>query len=247
MVSKTKLIRLDRFLSNCGHGSRSQVTTLIKRGYVTIDGFVSRSGSTRISSTSTICIDGIEVTESPPVMLWHKPVGIQCTQGDPLGRPSLLEVIPPDILTRFHPVGRLDADTSGLLLFSRIGALTQRLLHPKHQLSRRYIATCENAFSNEHVSALTTGVSTSLGTFSAKVASFDNNRIELSVTEGKYRMVRRMLANVGQPVLTLQRIEYGPFALANLPLEEFRSPTNDEFEAAIALGLPGFDQPMGSA
>ena len=153
---------------------------------------------------------------------------------------------PPDILNRFHPVGRLDADTSGLLLFSRIGALTQRLLHPKHQLPRRYVATCENTFSNEHISALRKGVSTSLGTFSADVTSIHQNHIELSVTEGKYRMVRRMLANIGQPVLTLQRIEYGPFVLSTLELEEFRSPTRDEFNAATALGLPGFTQPTPS-
>jgi pseudouridine synthase len=164
-----------------------------------------------------------------------------------MGRLSLVDLVPDDILSRYHPVGRLDADTSGLLLFSRIGPLTQRLLHPKHGLPRSYLATCESPFTPEHVSALELGVETSLGTFSATVTHTDGHEIELAVTEGKYRMVRRMLANVGQPVVTLTRVKYGPFTLDEMSLETFRDPSKVEWHAAAELELPGFEARVGDS
>ena len=240
MTITSKPYRLDKYLCACGHGSRTQVTRLIKRGIVTVNGEQVRSGSTRIIATDSVHVGGSLVSESPAVMLWHKPTGVQCTIGDPMGRVSLIDVIPGHVLERYHPVGRLDADTSGLLIFSRFGGLTQRLLHPKHGLARSYRATCEVPFTQEHTHALESGVETSLGTFCAVVHETAGNVIELSVTEGKYRMVRRMLANVGQPVSQLTRIKYGPFQLDELPSEQLRAPTEQEVDEAATMGLPGF-------
>ena len=247
MTKSAKPYRLDKYLSACGQGSRNQVTRLIKRGLVTVNGYVIKSGATRIVPSDIVQLDGVLVSEAPPILLWHKPTGIQCTIGDPMGRLSLVDLVPGEILSRYHPVGRLDADTSGLLLFSRIGALTQRLLHPKHGLPRSYLATCESPFTSVHVNALELGVETSLGTFSAAVTRTDGHHIELSVTEGKYRMVRRMLANVGQPVTGLTRIKYGPFTLDDLTLETFRDPSKTEWHTAAEMKLPGFElQPKES-
>ena len=143
MIKTPKPYRLDKYLCACGQGSRSQVTRFIKHGRVKVNGYVTTSGATRIVSTDTVHLDDVLLSEAAPVLLWHKPTGVQCTIGDPMGRISLVDLIPSDILNRYHPVGRLDADTSGLLLFSRFGALTQRLLHPKHGLPRSYQAICE--------------------------------------------------------------------------------------------------------
>ncbi len=240
MIKTPKPYRLDKYLCACGQGSRSQVTRLIKHGRVKVNGYVTTSGATRIVSTDTVHLDDVLLSEAAPVLLWHKPTGVQCTIGDPMGRISLVDLIPSDILNRYHPVGRLDADTSGLLLFSRFGALTQRLLHPKHGLPRSYQAICEAPFTADQIATLESGVSTSLGTFSATVTHNEATLIELSVTEGKYRMVRRMLANVGQPVSSLKRIKYGPFELNDMILESLREPTAEEFDEAVTIGLPGF-------
>ena len=236
-----KQVRVDRYLANAGYGTRTEVTRLIKRGLVTVDGIQIRSTSTRISGQSIVEVDGIAVIEDPAVLIWHKPVGIQCTVGDPLGRPSLVECAPADYLDRYHPVGRLDADTSGILILSRFGDLTQRLLHPKHKVPRCYRATAQSTFSNDHAMQLESGVETSIGIFRAVVQRIEDNEIELIVTEGKHRMVRRMLANIGQPVETLQRINYGPFILGDLETDEVRAPSTQETEGARLLSLPGFE------
>ena len=240
MTTSSKPYRLDKYLCACGHGTRTQVTRLIKQGVVTVNGEKVRMGATRIVATDSVHLGGVLVCEVSPVLLWHKPTGVQCTIGDPMGRVSLIDVIPGHVLERYHPVGRLDADTSGLLIFSRFGALTQRLLHPKHGLHRSYRATCEVPFTSVHTQALESGVQTSLGTFAAVVHETSDTMIELSVTEGKYRMVRRMLANVGQPVSQLTRIKYGPFRLGTLPIENIREPTAQEALEATTMGLPGF-------
>ena len=185
-------------------------------------------------------MDGVVTVPEPPVYLWHKPVGVHSTIGDPLGRLSISECEPNTLLPRYHPVGRLDADTSGLLLFSKLGSLTQRLLHPKHEIPRRYCATSGLAFTDAQRAAIESGVETSLGIFSGQVIRLEDNTVELVVTEGKHRMVRRMLANVQRPVETLTRLEYGPFLLGDLPLGELRPPTETEWAGAQAMGLPGF-------
>ena len=233
-------VRLDKRLTECGYGSRSDCVRLLKRGLVTVNGSVVKKGNQKVTSTDLVCVDGIPVQSEPPVYLWHKPVGVHSTVGDPLGRLSISECEPNVLLPRYHPVGRLDADTSGLLLFSQVGALTQRLLHPKHEIPRRYRVCSEAVFTVDHQQRLEAGVTTSLGVFSGKVVSLENNELELIVTEGKHRMVRRMLANVERPVVALVRLSYGPFELGALSPGELRTPTLEETQEAKRLGLPGF-------
>ena len=225
MKKVSSTVRLDRYLTQCGYGTRNEATKLIKRGHVTVNGESIRKGNLKVQDTDEIKVDGILVVEEPPVYLWHKPVGVQSTIGDPMGRLSISECAPRDILPRYHPVGRLDADTSGLLLFSKLGALTQRLLHPKHEIPRRYRATSTDDFTPGQRTRLENGVETSLGTFSGQVM---------------HSMVRRMLANVERPVETLKRLEYGPFKLASLPEDELRAPDPIEWQRAIEMALPGF-------
>ena len=233
-------VRLDKRLTECGYGSRSDCVRLIKRGLVTVNGMVVKKGNQKVANTDEVRVDGIPIETEPPVYLWHKPVGIHSTIGDPLGRMSISECQPSVLLPKYHPVGRLDADTSGLLLFSKVGALTQRLLHPKHKIPRRYHVCSDSCFTVEHQQRLETGVTTSLGVFSGQVVYFEHNELELVVTEGKHRMVRRMLANVERPVMALKRLSYGPFQLGTLPTGELRIPTVEETQEARRLGLPGF-------
>jgi 23S rRNA pseudouridine2605 synthase len=161
--------------------------------------------------------------------LFHKPVGVQSTVGDPYGRPSLSTVASDLLDLGLHPVGRLDAATDGLLLFARDGAITQHLLHPKRAVPRVYVATVSPAPDPAALAErLAAGVATSEGTFTAELRACDGDRVTLAVTEGRHRMVRRMLANAGHPVVALRRIAFGAFELGDLAPGAWREPTEEE-------------------
>ena len=154
---------------------------------------------------------------------------MQSTVGDPRGRPSLTTVAGDLLHAGLHPVGRLDAETDGLLLFARDGAVTQHLLHPKRGIPRVYVATVSPPPESALLTArLAAGVATSEGTFVAELRGCDGDRVTLAVTEGRHRMVRRMLANAGHPVTALRRIAFGAFELGDLPPGAWREPTNAE-------------------
>ncbi|MGC6492528.1 MAG: pseudouridine synthase [Myxococcota bacterium] len=227
------MIRLDRLLAERGAGSRREVAAAIRHGRVHVDGEVLRKPSLRVSETAELRLDGVVLPPLPMVVAWHKPRGVVSTLRDPWGRPSLEGVLPEPWDGMLHPVGRLDAETTGLLLFSRDGQLTQRLLHPRRGVPRRYVAGVETLPPDLH-ERLTTGVGTSDGTFTAEDICISDHDVTLTVREGKHRMVRRMLANAGAPVLTLHRVSYGAVQLAPLAEGEARALTPAEVQALAA-------------
>jgi len=166
---------------------------------------------------------------------WHKPFGILSSTSDPRGRSSLATVAGELLEWGLHPVGRLDADTDGLLLFSSNGQLTQRLLHPKRGVVRTYIAQVENLPAPDLKARLAAGVQTSDGTVIADLQRADGHTLVVSVTEGKHRMVRRLLANSGHPVQTLRRLSYGAIQLGDLEPGTWRLPSPEELTWAQAL------------
>jgi 23S rRNA pseudouridine2605 synthase len=220
MYSKIQSLRLERIISNRGSSSRSEASALIKQGRVRVEGLVVRSPSQKFPENSTVTVDGKQIDEVPLLVAFNKPLNVLSTMGDPSGRPSLVDLIPESwVRMGLHPVGRLDADTTGLLLFSSDGQLTQRLLHPSGGVEREYIARVEgDAMRTELTALLAAGVETSEGAFPAKLLEQKENEVRLIVTEGKYRMVRRILANVGLPVLDLHRARYGHVILSELDL-----------------------------
>lgn len=156
---------------------------------------------------------------------------------------SLLEKSPMLVNAGMHPVGRLDADTSGLILFSSDGVLTQRLLHPRHEVEKEYVATVEIEGSAENIdedllrSKLLKGVETSEGIHTASLLRVVDSEygdglfdLTLTVKEGKHRMVRRMLANCGFPVVELKRERHGEILLADLDEGEFRGMQDNELD-----------------
>jgi 23S rRNA pseudouridine2605 synthase len=225
-------MRLDRRLVELGLGSRSEVTLLARRGRVTVDGDVVRDGATHVGPAAVISVDGVEVDDPPTLVAWHKPVGVLSTLGDPWGRAHLGTAVPTEAGTGWHPVGRLDLDTSGLLLLSRDGALTQHLLHPRRAIEREYLATVEPAPGPDLAARLAAGVETAAGTFPAELRAVDGAVIRLVVREGKHRMVRRILANVGHPVVALHRVRYGVVTVDGLAEGEVR-PVSDEDVAKL--------------
>lgn len=211
--------RLDRVLVGRGVGSRREVQGLCRQGRVVVDGEVVENPSTKIAEDAEIYVDGEEWAKAPRIALFHKPLGMLSSMSDDWGRDDLSEVLPLSWRQAMHPVGRLDADTSGLLLFSSDGQFTQRMLHPRHQIPRTYIATVEGEIDEESLrDRLAAGIETSEGVFPANLLRVEGNELEVEVHEGKYRMVRRILANAGHPVTALHRIRYGDFELGDLPV-----------------------------
>jgi 16S rRNA U516 pseudouridylate synthase RsuA-like enzyme len=165
-------MRLERILANRGVGSRSQVGKLIKQGRVQVrangEFSVCKTPSMKVDSRAAVLVDGAEVRDPPLLVRYHKPKGVLSTIGDDWGRESLKEVLPEDLLKTYHPVGRLDADTSGLLLLSREGPLTHRLLSPGSLIEREYVAVVTpkentNRPGQELIDALNAGIQTADG------------------------------------------------------------------------------------
>ena len=222
--------RLDKILARRGVGSRQDAQRFCRQGRVTVNGAVMRDPSSKVDPNLAIFVDDQATAEAPLFAMFHKPLDVQSTMNDAWGRTSLDDVLPERWRGQLHPVGRLDADTTGLLMFSADGKLTQRLLHPKHGVEREYIAVVENPVDADQLKArLAAGVETSDGVFPAELLSADGQSLRVAVQEGKYRMVRRILANSGHPVLNLHRIRYGEFLIGDLPEGQVRGCEPSEY------------------
>lgn len=187
---------------------------------MTVDGEPCRDVSAAVRPDQ-VAFDGEPYVAPMELAMYHKPVGVQCTVGDPRGRANLQEYVPELLAAGLHPVGRLDADTSGLLLFARDGQLTQRLLHPRHGVPKTYLATVEGTPGPELVAQMAAGVETSLGVHTATVEQIEGQVVRITVHEGKHRMVRRMLHNAGHSVIALHRVAMGPYQLGDLAVDHW--------------------------
>jgi len=240
-------VRLDRLLVSRGLGGRREIQQLIKRGLVSSQGEVISQPNHRVDDDLELMVAGVLSHPLPTLLAYHKPLGQLSTLRDPWGRAGLDLALPEVWREVFHPVGRLDADTSGLILFSSNGTLTQRLLHPKRSIPRTYLAHV-HALPESLEAQLSAGVETSSGCFTAtldrvRLLKEDDFRpsgaesavavLELTVCEGKYRMVRRMLHNAGASVLALHRLRYGSISLGSLEICHHREVSSAEL---IALG-----------
>jgi 23S rRNA pseudouridine2605 synthase len=230
-----KTLRLDRFLVEAGIGSRSEVSKLVRRGRVLVDGSPATRPEQHIEPTAVVSVDGDAIEPTPLVLVYHKPVGVLVTMDDPWGRATVATLLGPSLSTGMHPVGRLDADSSGLLLFSSDGTLTQRLLHPRRLVAKEYVATVSGAPDGRLADVLSAGVATEEGVHRATLVDVQGPVVTLVVTEGKHRMVRRMLANVGLPVTDLHRVRFGEVRLGTLAPGELRSATEQELVWLLQL------------
>jgi len=217
-------MRLDKWLAEHGGLSRSEATKAIRRKQVTIDGEVCNKPHVHVTEASTVCLDAVPIEPQPVLLAFHKPKGLLTAMSDSHGRPCVGDWLP----HRYHIVGRLDLETHGLLLFSKDGTLTQHLLHPKRAIEREYVAKVEGKPTDALVEQLAKGVDTSVGLATAKVLSIDGDLVRLVVTEGRNRVVRRMLHNAGHSVLDLQRVRYGTVTLGDLLVGQTRPVTDDE-------------------
>ena len=203
--------RLQKVLARAGFGSRRACEELIAGGRVDVNGRPAELGQRVDLERDRVRVDGVPVSIRPGLVyyLLNKPRGVVTTASDPQGRPVVVDLVP--LEPRVFPVGRLDADTEGLLLLTNDGDLTHRLTHPRFGVEKEYLAELEREPSPAAVRALREGVELDDGvTAPAKVASVPPRGLRVTIHEGRNRQVRRMCAAIGCPVVRLVRVRIGP-------------------------------------
>jgi 16S rRNA pseudouridine516 synthase len=224
--------RLDKFLSDSGVGTRSQVKAMIKGGRVSVDGIPERDPGRKIDpATAEVCLDG-EVLggKRRVVLLMNKPAGYVTATEDKTER-TVMELLPSQMRTLdVKPVGRLDKATEGLLLFTNDGDLLHRLISPKKGVPKVYYARHEGQATDADVKAFAEGLTLRDGTLcrEAVLEPIGPGESYITVCEGKYHQVRRMMASRGMTVTYLERQREGGLALGNLPRGETRELTLEE-------------------
>lgn len=227
--------RLDKFLSQAGVGSRKEVKNLIRSGAVWVNGTAASGGDMKIDETR----DGVTVNGAPVmgyrrvVLMLHKPAGYVTSTEDPRSA-TVMELLPEQYRhLRPAPVGRLDKQTEGLLLLTNDGALAHRLISPRYEVPKRYYAEHEGTATEADVSAFAGGLTLSDGTQCrpAVLKPLGAGKSMVTVTEGKYHQVRRMLASRGLPVTYLRREQEGSLCLSGLARGACRELTQQEISA----------------
>ena len=225
--------RLDKFLCDAGIGSRSQVKGILKAGRVTVGGTVIRDGSVKIDG-DRVCVDGEPVGKKGlAVVMLNKPAGYVTARSDDTQR-TVMELLPEEMRAwDLHPVGRLDKETEGLLLFTNDGDLLHRLISPKKGVQKVYYARHEGTATEEDVQAFRGGVTLRDGTvcLPAKLQTLGAGESLITVCEGKYHQVRRMMASRELTVTYLERRQEGALSLGDLPRGKVRELTADEILA----------------
>ena len=227
--------RLDKFLCDQGVGTRSQVKAILKSGRVTVDGRPEKDGSRKLDPASAvICLDGEPLGSGGRlVVLMNKPAGYVTATEDASER-TVMELLPPEYRNRdLKPVGRLDKQTEGLLLFTNDGDLLHRLISPKKEVPKVYYARHEGQAVPEDAEAFKNGLTLRDGTVCrpAVLEPLGPGESLVTVCEGKYHQVRRMLASRGMPVTYLERRQEGPLSLGDLPRGQVRELTEQEISA----------------
>jgi 23S rRNA pseudouridine2605 synthase len=220
-------MRLNAYLARAGIASRRGADELIKAGRVTINGEAGQL-NTFVGATDDVRVDGRPVGKQKlRYVLLNKPRGTITTAKDPQGRPTVVDLVGGKI--RVVPVGRLDRDTTGVLLLTNDGELAHRLAHPRYGVEKVYVAEVDGDPGEEALRALREGVELEDGpTAPARVRSLGPGRLELVLHEGRNRQARRMLEAVGHPVHRLRRSRYAGLTTGRLGRGQFRELTRDE-------------------
>ncbi len=211
-------MRLAKFLAHGGVASRRAAERIVANGRITVDGKVVTDPARDVDEDSDVRVDGSPVgTEAHEVWALNKPAGVVSTAKEPGERPAVVELV--DSSARLYPVGRLDAESTGLLLLTNDGELANRLTHPRYGVSKVYRAQLKKPPGDRDLRALRSGVELEDGpTAPAEVTRVGEREVEILVREGRNRQVRRMVEAVGNRVVALQRIRFGSLQLGRLAL-----------------------------
>ncbi len=229
-------MRLAKYLASAGVASRRATEELIRTGRVSVGGVVVNDPAREVGPSDDVALDGEAVAPAPDRVVFavNKPLGVVSTARDPQGRPTVVSLVPTPL--RLYPVGRLDIDTTGLILLTNDGELAHRLTHPRFEVEKSYRAVVANAPVRDSVlRALRAGVELDDGrTAPARVQRLAADTLELTIHEGRKRQVKRMCEHVGHPVKRLERIRFGPLELGDLRPGTYRELGAAEVERLAA-------------
>ena len=227
-------MRLQKYMASCGVASRRAAEKMIAEGRVSVNGNVITEMGVQVEDGDTVRLDGqvIRPEEEKRYVIYHKPAGEVTTVSDPEGRACVLDHFR-DYPVRLYPVGRLDYDSEGLLLLTNDGALTERLLHPSHQVDKTYLARVTGAVTPEEMQALRRGIlldDHKTAPAKARLIRQETfaSQVLVTIHEGRNRQVRRMFEETGHQVLQLRRVRFGPLELGDLRRGEWRELTEEE-------------------
>ncbi|HPP51171.1 MAG TPA: pseudouridine synthase [Spirochaetota bacterium] len=235
-MTRTK-IRINKYLSLCGLGSRRKTEEIIKKGQIYVNGLPMTDLSYQVDINNDIVMYRGQVLL--PVQAYHylilnKPKGYLTTTKDERNRPTVLQLIPQHYIEQgTFPVGRLDKDTEGLLLFTNDGDLAYKLTHPRFKVPKTYQVTLDRPLRDDHKMAIEHGIELyGTQTLPATIVPINDEWtiVTITITEGKKRQVRMMFSMLGYEVISLIRIKYGPITLGNLPVGKYRVLSKQEIE-----------------
>lgn len=235
-------MRLQKFLARAGAASRRGSENLMTAGRVTVNGVVtSELGSKVDPLVDEVAVDGIivKLSDEPVTLMLNKPKGVITTMSDPQGRTCVASLVPTDRYPGLYPIGRLDFDTTGLLLFSTDGELGHALLHPRRHVEKCYQAQVQGVPLERDLARLRRGIQLDDGmTLPAKArlvvsapTPLDCSEVEICIHEGRKRQVRRMFDAIGHPVDELHRSQFGPISLGALKAGQWRELDREELAA----------------
>ena len=209
-------MRLAKHLAHCGVASRRAAERIIAAGRVSVDGEVVTDPARDVSGGKDVRVDGSPVApEAPEVWAVNKPIGVVSTAKEPGSRQAVVELVRSE--ARLYPVGRLDADSAGLILLTNDGELANRLTHPRYGVHKTYVATLRRPPADRDLEQLAHGVGLEDGpTAPARVRRKGEREVEIAIREGRNRQVRRMFEAVGNEVVALRRVAFGAVHLGDL-------------------------------
>ena len=233
-------MRLQKYMALCGVASRRRAEEMIAAGQVQVNGVTITEMGTQVEEEDEVRVDGqiIHPEAEKRYVIYHKPAGEVTTVNDPEGRACVLDHFR-DYPVRLYPVGRLDYDSEGLLLLTNDGTLTERMLHPSHQVDKTYLARVTGSVTMDEVRQLRSGVMLDdhkTAPAKVRVIKLEAEAAVVLVTihEGRNRQVRRMFEETGHQVTQLRRVRFGPLDLGDLPRGKWRELTAEEVRSLAA-------------
>jgi 23S rRNA pseudouridine2605 synthase len=221
-------VRLAKFLAHGGVASRRRAEEIIAKGLVTVGGEVVTDPARDVDAGDDVRVNGEPVAaEAREVWAVNKPVGVVSTAREPGSRTPVVDLVETE--ARLYPVGRLDADSSGLLLLTNDGELANRLTHPRYEVPKTYVARLRKPIGEQELKRLRNGVELEDGpTAPAQVKRRGDREVEIVLREGRNRQVRRMLEAIGNEVVALRRVGFGPLRMGGLMEGSSRRLSDDE-------------------
>jgi 23S rRNA pseudouridine2605 synthase len=236
-LQKGWLMRINQYISQCGVASRRAAEALVLAGRVSINGIVAKELSAQIKETDIVKVDGQKISPAKrhTTIAFHKPPGVICTAKDPQGRKTIYDCLPSEHSTLKY-IGRLDLQSRGLILLSNDGELVHKLTHPKYQIERSYLVWTSRELSRHAMESLLAGVDIGDGEIGkVKDIYIDNGFVELVLTEGKNREIRKMLHALHYHIEDLKRVRFANIKLGDLAVGDYREIKGEELNFLYCL------------